>query len=149
MFLSSCLGIILFLVNMWNFVKYSCYGPKFLHILFLIFWGAILLGVIDFSFSAFVKSILPTIFSKYWFFTAYIVFLLLSPYINKMLKSLTRKEYELLLIIMLIIWCIIPTIFSRVPSGDAFAIFLLLYALGAYFKLFPENKWNKKKLVSA
>ena len=112
---------------------------------FLIFWGAILLGVIDFSFSAFVKSILPTIFSKYWFFTAYIVFLLLSPYINKMLKALTRKEYELLLIIMLIIWCIIPTIFSRVPSGDAFAIFLLLYALGAYFKLFPENKWNNKK----
>ena len=47
---------------------------------FLIFLGAILLGVIDFSFSAFVKSILPTIFSKYWFFTAYIVFLLLSPY---------------------------------------------------------------------
>ncbi len=112
---------------------------------FLIFCGAILLGVIDFSFSAFVKSILPTIFSKYWFFTAYIVFLLLSPYINKMLKALTRKEYELLLIIMLIIWGIIPTMFSRVPSGDTFVIFLLLYSLGAYFKLFPENKWNNKK----
>ncbi len=110
----------------------------------LIFCGLTLSGVIEFSFEAFIKSFLPTIFSKYWFFTTYIVFLFMAPFINKMLKILTKKQYELLLVIMLMIWGVLPTLFHQNLSGGDFTIFLLLYSLGGYIKLFPQANVNRK-----
>ena len=112
---------------------------------FLIFCGLFLGGIIEFSAKDFVRSALPTIFSKYWFFTSYIVLLLLTPFVNRMLKSLSQEEYRILLGVMLVIWCIIPTISAQVPGGDNFALFLMLYSLGGYLKLFPGDKYNRKK----
>lgn len=109
-------------------------------------WLAFLLsGKYEFSLNETIRSIFPTIFSKYWFFTAYIVFFLLSPFINKLLKSLSQNEYRLFLGSMFLVWSVIPTIFNRVPAGDGFALFLVLYALGAYFKLYPQSRYNCRK----
>lgn len=111
----------------------------------LIFCGLVGFGIVDFSLKNLVKSVLPTIFSKYWFFTAYIVFSLLVPFINKFLRLLNKKEYEHLLVVMLVMWGVIPTLFSQIPAGDSFVLFLLLYSLGGYFRLYPENILNCKK----
>ena len=52
------------------------------------------------------------IFNRYWFITAYILIYILSPYLNKFIKSLTKNEHKKLLIIILTIWSIIPTFFG-------------------------------------
>lgn len=111
----------------------------------LIFVALLCFGITDFSLKALVSSGFPTVFSKYWFFTTYIVFLLVTPYINIMLKNLKQKEYHLFLGIMLVCWCIIPTFFYQFPASNDFTLFLMLYSVGAYFKLFPENHVNNKK----
>ena len=94
---------------------------------------------------AFFRSLFPTVFSQYWFFTTYIIFFLLTPFFNKMLNLLSQKEYKVLLGIMLTLWCVIPTVTYQVPFCNDFTLFLLLYTLGGYFKLYPANKWNSKK----
>ena len=39
-----------------------------------------------------IKSILPVMYSHYWFITTYIILYILSPYINKFVKSINKEE---------------------------------------------------------
>ena len=90
-------------------------------------------------------SVFPTLTSLYWFFTAYIIFFLLSPYINMMLNSLTQSNYLKYLFVMLFFWCLVPTITQSVPAGGDFSLFLLLYSLGGFLRLFPNSLLCNKK----
>lgn len=90
-----------------------------------------------------VRSILPTITAEYWFFTAYIVLLLLSPYINIFIRSSTQKDLSICLSIMLMLWGVIPTFTSFEMFGSEIPQFLMFYLLGAYFRVFPGNALSK------
>lgn len=96
-------------------------------------------------------SLTPIIHSTYWFVTTYIILYLLTPFINKMLKQLTKKEYEKFVIILIIIQSIIPMIFLVENTISNLGWFILIYSIGAYIKLYPnkyfENKSLNKKLT--
>lgn len=73
-------------------VKVSVYGTG---VLFL----AYIFNITDFNPIDTVKSVLGVFAYQYWFITVYIIVALLSPYINRMLGVLTRKE-------VLVVWTI-------------------------------------------
>lgn len=111
----------------------------------LIFAFSFISGQSNLSIGDIFRSIFPTIFSKYWFFTTYIVFFMLTPFVNKLLQNLSQKQYMALLGALLIFWSIIPTFTKQLLSGSDFTLFLTLYTLGGYFKLYPQNILNSKK----
>ena len=93
------------------------------------------------------------IFNRYWFITAYILIYILSPYLNKFIKSLTKNEHKKLLIIILTIWSIIPTFFGIFNNNtesllyyNRFIWLIILYFLGAYIKLYSLKLFNKNKI---
>ena len=93
------------------------------------------------------------IFNRYWFITAYILIYILSPYLNKFIKSLTKNEHKKLLIIILTIWSIIPTFFGIFNNNtesllyyNRFIWLIILYFLGAYIKLYSLKFFNKNKI---
>ena len=45
------------------------------------------------SFDVLLKTIFPTIFKAYWFFTAYVVLTLISPLLNLFIKNTSKKIY--------------------------------------------------------
>lgn len=78
----------------------------------------------------------PTIFEHYWFFT---------PYINKFIHSLSKAAFIKFILIMVLLWCVSTTVFSRGLYNFPLGAFLLLYSIGAYFRLYPWFKYNTKK----
>ena len=71
------------------------------------------LGYFEFSTVNLVKCLFPLSFKVYWFATVYLIIYILSPFINRLIKSLSKKEFCLLNIILFIICSIIPTLTTQ------------------------------------
>lgn len=84
---------------------------------------------------------------KYWFATVYILLYILSPYINKLLLSLSKRDFGRLLLICLGIFCIFPTLYGALKNDtetlffyNRFIWLLIVYMIGAYIRLYPPEK---------
>ncbi|WP_353885602.1 acyltransferase family protein [uncultured Veillonella sp.] len=99
----------------------------------------------------FVHAILPVRYQIYWFVTAYMGMYLLSPYINKMVWSLTKQEYQRLLILLMGMFSLYS--FLR-QDADPFSIqggytiwwLLVLYHVGGYIRLYGIQLSQRKAL---
>lgn len=115
---------------------------KFFMIVFEVFCYSVIINSVfcfflggDFSLKATILSIFPIITNKYWFMSAYIVLYILHPYINRLLKTLAERELRIFLLIILLLWCIIPTLFFGLNTVSDLSCFVLMYCIGAYIKL--------------
>lgn len=80
----------------------------------------------------------PTIFEEYWFFTAYIILMLLTPCLN-LFFSQTSKQQQLIFIgTLFFVWVVLPTLTRKLLYGTELAQFILFYSIGAFFRKFPE-----------
>ena len=58
--------------------------------------------------SEMVSMFLPILRGRYWFFTAYVVVMLLSPVLNLVIRSLSRGQFHLLLAVLFLLFGFIP-----------------------------------------
>lgn len=58
-------------------------------------------NTIPYSGEGLLQTLLPTLKEKYWFFSAYIVMLVLSPFINAMLRNLSKRIHLTLCLIII------------------------------------------------
>ena len=98
----------------------------------------------NYSVKALLGVIFPTIFQEYWFFTTYIILSLLMPYINVVLEKLGKHSLERLICLMAILWIVIPTFTLQTMYGNALLEFIMLYIIGAYFRMYPQNILSTK-----
>ncbi len=115
------------------------------------FFSALGLGIYlitghQFTWKIFIKSIFPTVFSEYWFFTIYFVLLLFVPYINMVLNKLTKMQLLKLIGSMMVLWSVIPTFTNQVMGGTELCQFVMFYLIGAYFRKYPDNVLANKKM---
>lgn len=96
--------------------------------------------------------IYPITTSVYWFITAYLLIYILSPYLNKFISILTKKEYQKFLLITLTIWCFIPTIYGFFYNSSEELLFynrliwlIIMYFIGAYIRIYNIKFLNSKK----
>ena len=107
------------------------------------------LGVKDFSAIELVRSFFPIITNVYWFVNCYLLLYILSPFLNKLIKNLNKKEFRKLLAILLFAFCILPTVlperfnFDR-TAGYGIIWFVVLYFVGAYIKLFVKDTYKNR-----
>lgn len=92
------------------------------------------------------KTFLPITYGAYWFITIYIGLYILSPFINKFIKSVSQKNLQVLFIILFILFCVIPTITSTTKFMGNLQWFIFMYMLGAYIQLYGINKIKKSTL---
>jgi len=109
----------------------------------LIFACAVAFKWEEITFDVVLKSIFPTMFGTYWFFTAYIVLYMLSPYINRLMKAESstsaRRKNATMIMLMLVLWSFFPTFTTANWNGTELPLFVMLYCIGAYLRLYPEN----------
>ncbi len=91
-----------------------------------------------------IECALPVTFSKWWFATAYLILYIFVPYINKFIKSLTKKDLRNLLITMTILWMVLPTISNKDYLANDLIRFVYLYLIVAYIKVYPVQNEAKK-----
>lgn len=106
-----------------------------------------------FSCNISIKSIFmaffPTLFNTYWFFTGYIILLIFSPYINIFISNITKEQFFKCLLIMMVLWVIIPTFTNCKMYGDVIPQFFMLYMIGSYIRIYPENILTNKKIAKS
>lgn len=90
-------------------------------------------------------ALFPYFWGNRWFVETYVILLLLAPFLNKLLNSLTRDQYHLLLIVQLDLFCVWYSLGLSAPLlDDGYGIinFLTLYMLGGYIRLCEAGrKW--------
>ena len=86
-----------------------------------------------------------------WFADAYILLYLFHPFLNTMLKNLSKTQYKTFLLLGFTIWFLLPTIgFTfNINLNNNYSnaiLFSYLYSLGAYINLYnPKLKSNYPK----
>lgn len=98
--------------------------------------GAISLSKVEFLKQVFIIDITDS----YWFVKFYIAIYLLSPFLNKLIEGLNKKEYNYLLIILTVLLSIIPYLTGEQGfSNNGFTVqhFIYLYLIGGYLRKFP------------
>ena len=83
-------------------------------------------------------SIIDT--TEYWFIKTYIYLYCLTPFINKFIETLSKKSYQKLLILLLVLFSIIPTItggWTFENNGYTLYNFVFLYLISAYLRKYP------------
>ena len=111
----------------------------------------LILNIKSASLMQIIISVLPVTLSQYWFITTYIFLYMLSPFINKLLQNLDKKEHEKLLIMLLVVQCVLHTLVYAHSQFSNIAWFIVLYILGAYISKYcnKENISMKKDFTIA
>ena len=99
----------------------------------------------NFNGSVLFRSLLPITTKLYWFMTAYFAIMLLSPFVNKLLNSLSDKAWKLLIGIQILLYSVMYFVF---PTADLFHLdkgysvlwFTLVYSIGAYLGTHEQKK---------
>ena len=97
-----------------------------------------------------VKSLLPFISRKYWFYSCYVCLMLLSGYIQKLIDALKQEEMKKLLILMIILFCVLPTIFyfELIPdNGKGLVQMIMVYMIGRYIRSYYDRKLQGKAII--
>lgn len=103
----------------------------------------LLIGVELFGFEISPKAVgialIPFLYKQWPFASAYMVLMIISPFINKMVGAFNKKQYRSMLVIMLVMWSAIPT-FTTFDGGSNYVTWMVvLYCIGGYVRLYPED----------
>lgn len=93
-----------------------------------------------------IKYMFPISQQGYWFITCYIVLMLLSPYLNKFIFHLEKKELINLIFLMTFLWSLCSTFLNADLAYSRIGYFVLLYCIGAYIKLYVKFDDKCKKI---
>lgn len=86
------------------------------------------------------KALFPTLWSTYWYFSAYVGVFLFSPYLNRMVKALSGKEKRRLIWLLIAVCSVLTMIprvaktggdFLKLGAGYSFSWLVILYVIGA------------------
>ncbi len=107
--------------------------------------GKLYLGTAELTFGTVVTTLTPISSNVWWFMTCYIVLYCLSPFIDKMLAALNRRQTLTLITVMAFFFILVPTFLFRTitnePYGKSLPNFFLAYIIGRYIALYGIPAW--------
>lgn len=110
----------------------------------LIYLMSIFVGTRQFDIIELIKNLMPITFERWWFPSTYFIMYLLSPLLNKMLKSIDKKSFRRYLMLLFLLWSIMPMVTNQYMQSNGLLWFVFLYSCAAYIRLYglkyKENK---------
>lgn len=121
-----------------NIVLQTLFYTVGIYAIFLITGGA-------FSFKGVIESLFPIITCQYWFVSAYVILSLLTPFINKVLNGITKKQFIALLGVLIFYNSVAPTFlhFNAFTYGGHLCYMVMFYCVGAFIRKYPPKKPSK------
>lgn len=96
--------------------------------------------------TAALKALFPLFWGN-WYVVYYILIYLFSPFINRMTNTLNKRQYFLLVTLVIVIWGIVPLFSAHAWSFGSFDFFLACYLIGGYLFKFGEKDPDRKKCL--
>ena len=109
------------------------YSVSVLMIVWLCFCRQLTIGEI-------LKSVFPIYTSQFWFASCFLFLMLLLPYINILVYNINRQQHMTFLVILLVPFCIVPTIIPINTSlySNIFW-FIVLVLVASYIRLYSPS----------
>lgn len=73
----------------------------------------------------------------YWFVTVYVMLIILSPFINILVKAMTRRQHGTLIAILFVAWSVLSLIPAVSLGANSMTWFIALYLAAAYVARYP------------
>lgn len=105
----------------------------------LVFWGEAV-GIKDI-----IIAVIPYIKGQRWFVRDYIILMLLAPFLNRCLVQLSKRSYQILLLVLLLVFSVWPSFFPNPPIDDygfSCVHFIQIYAIAGYLKRFGVQSFK-------
>lgn len=83
-----------------------------------------------------IKSLIPFRSVDYGFVSCYLVFFCFIPFLNILIKGMTKRQHQLLLGLCLLVYSVFPQMFISVTFNYV-GWFMVIYLIGSYFRLYP------------
>lgn len=115
----------------------------------VIFYGVNLVNVRSLGIFETIMNIFPILAGRYWYITCYVFLFFMIPYINLFIKNMDKNKLKKFLIVCFIFLAIVPNIVGmvdvfRVNNGYSPFWLIYCYIIGAYIKLYRNEKQNTK-----
>lgn len=84
-----------------------------------------------------VKMMFPFYTKKYWFVNSYVLFYILSPFLNKLINTISKKQHTALAVILFLVFCIRGTFSLMTWTQDSsggmnILLFMPLYVIATW-----------------
>lgn len=109
--------------------------------IFVIF--CILFPIYKINFGRIINAVFPICSGAYWFITDYVILLIISPYINKLCMSLSKKEFQKLLFISFVLLCFVNYLPFFDLDMSSIIYFVFFYISGIYIQNYFESSKMK------
>lgn len=141
--------------------KYSKFLNLWLSVFFYSFFITLIYKFLTpniISITTLIKSAFPIITKQYWYFSSYFCLFIFIPFINILIKNLSKQQHKFLIYCIIFCFCVLnfaSTILGldifNLNGGYSFLWLMSLYIIGAYLKLYENdfNKYNKNKFLYA
>lgn len=115
----------------------------------LIYVVFVSVGIENVDISSLMKAIFPITSSSWWFASTYFVLVMIHPLINIALKTLSKNEYQKIIIVSLICWSLVPTLTNTEFQGNSLVWFIVLYSIGGFIRRYDymENVRSFKLIL--
>ena len=95
-----------------------------------------------------IRAIFPILTKKFWFVNSYVLLYMLSPFLNKLIYSLSKKHFTILIGYLVLIFSIrttlLPVSWSQDPTGGmGISLFILLYFIAAWLRMYYCSNGKK------
>lgn len=139
--------------SLWKLVKMIVQVFFYAFGITLLFW---LFTDVPHELKYMVYSVLPVSSDFYWFVSMYVGMYLLAPVMNRLIRSLTKRQLECAMALGFVLVSAWPNIFYfssalNTAGGVSIAWFLVVYLFGAYLRLYyvPDGRFGKRFLRAA
>ena len=97
-------------------------------------------GYIELSPKCILKSFMPITSVKDGFVNCYLIFFCFIPFLNILIKGMTKRQHQLLLGLCLLVYTVFPQVLIKVTFNYV-EWFMVIYLIGSYFRLYPPQ-WS-------
>lgn len=87
--------------------------------------------------------------NSYWFITTYFLMFILSDYINALIHAITKNQHLTLICVLAAVYTVLPTFFAIRMDGSTLMLFVLLYLIAAYIRIYSPELSNSKYCLAA
>lgn len=137
--------------SVWRLIKMEMQVLFYSLGILLLFW---IFGNAEHDIKYLIYCITPIISDFYWFATMYVGMYLLSPLLNMFARSLTKRQFQCVLVLLFLQFSAWTNIFyytsgMNIAEGVSIAWFLVIYLFGTYIRLHyvPNGKYGKWLLL--
>ena len=121
-------------IRLWiEVLVYSILVPVIMNV-----FGAFDIGASELSVKQ--QIFMPVTYEHYWFATAYIMLLILSPVLSAAVTKLDRKVFSAVLILLIIVFCVIKSVDPYLIPWDRYGNdvmwFVVLYLTAGYIRMY-------------